>query len=801
MKSALRYLICAAAVFLQTFAMSAQFRIRGTVADSTGAPIESAAVLLMDPVSETFLQQGITSADGGFDLPAQGKVRLYVSCLGYQPYEGGPFEAVRDTVLPNIVLTAAGFRIDDVVVVGERQTPSVRMEQGKMIYTPKNSSITAGSTALEVLKKTPGVFVDGENNISVAGKNSVLVILNGKQTYMQKDELVSLLRATPSSSVSSVEVIRDPSARYDAEGSGGIINIVMDRNRSEGFFLSLNNGLSYWDNLRENTELSFSHTKGKFSLSGNYNHAFGHYSMDYGMRRIQGGKEYFSPTDDTEKRRTVAGSLNLEFAVDGKHLLGGRLAVNALFGPGWTATTTEIRDTATQALEQTLYASNDYYMQKGNRYSGNLYYVATPSEGVRYTVDFNYAWFDGGSGNWQPNKYVAPDGTVLQDKLYKSVNSRDINIYALSYDQEHPLWGGSLKTGLKFSSVDAANGFRFYDVAEGVETVDPGQSNDFDYRERIAAAYVLYARSFGEKFSVEAGLRGEYTFSNGILRTVGGKADEINDRDYSNLFPSAGLNYQIAENHSVSLSYSSRIDRPAYQDLNPFEYLLDELSSWKGNPFLSPQKTHQLSLTYSRNRTALTASYSCMKDYKAQITDTVSVSKVIMTPRNLGTQQRASLTLYQGLDIARWWEMSVNLIGYYVRNDIAFDQWRKFDLDGFAGILSVQNTVRLPWRLRMELNGAYYTKRLGASNEYILPSGYVDVGLSRSFADKKWTVSLAMSDIFWTSRWDNYSSFDGFQLWNWGRSETRQVKLNVTYRLGRRKEREHVSRFDEIDRL
>ena len=152
MKSALRYLICAAAVFLQTFAMSAQFRIRGTVADSTGTPIESAAVLLMDPVSETFLQQGITSADGGFDLPAQGKVRRYVSCLGFQPYEGGPFEAVRDTVLPNIVLTAAGFRIDDVVVVGERQTPSVRMEQGKMIYTPKNSSITAGSTALEVLK-------------------------------------------------------------------------------------------------------------------------------------------------------------------------------------------------------------------------------------------------------------------------------------------------------------------------------------------------------------------------------------------------------------------------------------------------------------------------------------------------------------------------------------------------------------------------------------------------------------------------------------------------------------------------
>ena len=789
-------------VVLFPFAASAQFRIRGTVTDSTGTSVESAAVLLMDAVSETFLQQGITGTDGVFDLPsARGKVRLYVSCLGFQPYEGEPFEAVKDTVLPNIVLTAAGFRIDDVVVVGERQTPSVRMEQGKMIFTPGNSSIMAGATALEVLKKTPGVFVDGENNISVAGKNSVLVILNGKQTYMQKDELVSLLRATPSSSVASVEVIQNPSARYDAEGSGGIINIVMDRNRSEGFFLSLNNGLSYWDHLRENTELSVSHTKGKFSLSGNYNHAFGHYGMDYGMRRIQGGKEYYSPTDDTEKRRTVAGNLNVEYALDENRTLGGRVAVNALFGPGWTATTTEIRDAATQTLEQTLYASNDYYMQKGNRYSGNLYYMATPAEGVRYTVDFNYAWFDGGSGNWQPNKYVAPDGTVLQDKLYKSVNSRDINIYALSYDQEHPLWDGSLKAGLKFSSVDAANGFRFYDVAEGAETVDPGQSNDFDYREQIAAAYVLYARSFGEKFNLEAGLRGEYTFSDGILRTIGGKRDEANDRNYFDLFPSFSMNWQPAEGHALSLNFGIRIDRPAYQDLNPFEYLLDELSSWKGNPFLTPQKTRQLSLSYSRNRTALTAAYSYMKDYKAQITDTVSVSKVIMTPRNIGTQQRASLTLYQGLDLTRWWEMNLNLVGYFVRNDIAFDEYRKFDLKGAAGIFSVQNTVRLPLRIRMEVNGAYYTKRLGASNEIMEPTGYVDVGLSRSFADRKWTVSLAMSDIFWTTRWDNYSSFEGFQLWNWSRSETRQVKLNVTYRLGRQKEQKHVSRFDEIDRL
>lgn len=789
------------ALLLQSCIAFAQHQLAGTVTDSIGKPIDAAVVVLMNAQDGNVIQQGITSLDGKYRMSAKGRVQIYVSCMGYKQHISREFTIETDTIIPPIKLQSENFVLDDIVIVGEKQSPSVKIEKGKMIFTPKNSSVVAGSTALEVLKKTPGVFVDGENNISIGGKNSVLVILNGKQTYMQKDELVTLLKATPSSSVSSVEVMHNPSAQYDAEGSGGIININMNRKKSEGFFFSLNNGVSYWENLRENTELSFSYTKNRFSLSGNYNHAFGYYNMDYGMHRIQEGKDYYSPTQDTDKRKTVSGNLNMEYALNDRHLIGARLDANTLFGPGKTNTVTEIRDANTMELEQILYASNDYYTQKGNRYGGNLYYMATPKEGVSYNLDFNYAWFDGGSGNWQPNKYVSPDGSVLQDNLYKSVNNRDINIYAVSYDQKHPLWNGELKSGLKFSSVNADNGYQFYNVDNGQETIDKSQSNDFRYKEQILAGYILYSHSLGDKISMEAGLRGEYTFSDGLLHTIDGNGDENNQSNYFNLFPTFNLNYQINDSHALTLSYASRIDRPAYQDLNPFEYLLDELSCWKGNPFLTPQKNHKVALTYSHSRTAISASYSYMKDYKAQITDTLSVSKVIMTPRNIGKQQRASLTLYQGINIARWWEMNLNLIGYYVKNDIAFDQYRKFNIDGFAGIFSIQNTVRLPWQVQMELNGSYITKHLGASNEHIKPSGYVDIGFSKSFANKKWTVNLAMSDIFWTNRWDNDSSFNGFQLWNWGKSESRQLRFNVTYRFGKEKSSHHNSNFDEINRL
>lgn len=405
-------------LLLISIEIHAQYFVKGCVTDSVGTPIEAAAVVLMNPQNGMTLQQGITTIKGEYNFNAKGEAQLLISCLGYKQYVSSPFVISSDTVLHTIKLKPEDFLLNDVVIIGEKQSPSVKIEKGKMVFIPKNSSIIVGSTALEVLKKTPGVFVDRENNISIGGKNNVLVILNGKQTYMQKDELIILLKATPSSSVTSVEVMHNPSAQYDAEGSGGIININMNRKKSEGFFFSLNNGVSYWENLRENTEISFSYTKNRFSLSGNYNHAFGYYNMDYGMHRIQEGKDYYSPTQDTDKRKTISGNLNMEYTLNDKHLIGVRIDANTLFGPGITNTVTEIRDANTRELKQILYGSNDYYTQKGNRYGGNLYYMATPKEGVSYNLDFNYAWFDGGSGNWQPNKYVLPDGSELQNNLY-----------------------------------------------------------------------------------------------------------------------------------------------------------------------------------------------------------------------------------------------------------------------------------------------------------------------------------------------------------------------------------------------
>lgn len=778
----------------------AQYSVKGGVIDEEGSPIESGVVTLMDANNGTSLSQALTAQDGSFELKGEGKIQIYVSYMGYRPYFSEPFTLNCDTIIPLISLESDTFNIQELIVLGEKLSPTLKIENGKLIFLPKNSSTFAGVSALEALKKTPGVFISGESNISIGGHNNVLVTINGEQTYLKNEELITLLRTTAAAAIHSIEVMQNPSAKYDSEGSGGIININLERKLKEGFFYIVNNGMSFWNNVRQNTEFSFSYAKNKLSLVGNYNHAFGHYDMWYQMRRIQNGKDYYSDTDDTDKRNTIAGHLNLEYAINDKQTLGGNVSANVLIGPGKTKTTTEISDANTMIVESILRAENDYLKQKGNRYGVNLYYINKPKEGTSYGVEANYAYFDGMSENWQPNTYYSPEGDVTQANLYHSNNHRDIHIFTLGYDQKHPLWGGSLNSGVKYSSVNSDNGNRFYYFVDNQEIFDEFESNDFIYKEQILAAYMQYARPIGDRWNMELGLRGEYTFSKNTLLTINSVADQRIEDEYLNLFPNFRLGYKINKGSALTLGYSSRIDRPSYQDLNPFMYLIDELSGWKGNHLLKPQVVHRVALNYTVNKTSVTADYTYIQDYKARVTEKLSPNKVAITTRNVGKQQKISLSVFQSIKITDWWETRLNVTGYYVKNMLALNKVRYYNFDDFAGIFSVQNTFHLPWQIQCDLNGFYATEHLGGTKDVIASTGYVDIGFGKNI-NNKWSVKLACTDVFATTRRNNYTFNEGFEIWNWFKGETRQVKINVTYKFGKLRKNSHNNNFNEIDRL
>ncbi len=781
--------------------LKAQYKVSLHITDSLNQPIEAANVALIDTEKGFSIAQGISNRTGHITLEGRGKLRVYVGYVGYHPYTSEVFHLEKDTIFPDIRLRIEDFMLEEVTVVGEKTTPSVTIERGKLIFSPRHSSIHAGGTALDLLKSTPGVFINHENNISMGGKAGASVLINGKPTYMQAEELANYLRAMPSDRITAIEVINNPSAQYDAAGSAGIINIRTDRRQDMGFYLNTTNGVSYWKHFRQNSDWTLGLANERWQLSAGYRHTLGNTGIWYGSERIQTGKRYHSPTNDVDKRKSIGGHLDATYRIDKRQLVGTRVEVNTLGGPGYMQTATQIYDVATHTHEQSLLAESFYEQQKANRYGFNFYYTYTPQETTSYTIDANYVRFDGGARCFNPNTYRDASGQTTDSKLYLTDNKRDVHIYALAFDANHPLLGGTLLSGMRYSKVTTDNDYAFAESLSGMVKIDDVRSNRFLYNEQICAGYLQYRRSWNKQWTMELGLRGEYTRSRGQLLTIGGRADEKNKRHYLHLFPSVALHYTAKSGAVWALSYGSRIDRPAYQDLNPFEYLIDELSFWKGNPFLAPQTAHKTALSFSAGQSSATLSYQYIDDYKAQITDALTANKLVMIPRNIGKQQQFSLTAYQGLRCSNIWESGLNLQLYWLQNDIAFDEIQRFSLQRWAGIFSIQNNIRLPWGIRMEVNASLSTRRLGESNEWMRSSGFVDCGFTKNFPEKGWTIQLSMTDLFHTNRWDNYRWSPRLAMTSWGKSESRQIKLNITYRFGKQKHTSQDKHPNEIERL
>ena len=523
--------------------------------------------------------------------------------------------------------------------------------------------------------------------------------------------------------------------------------------------------------------------------------------MDYGSERLQNGLRYESPTDDTEKRKTIAGHIGYDYLPDEQHTLGVQLSANTLFGKGTTSTTTRFFNAA-NVLEKTLSGYNDYFMQKANRYSANVYYTFTPSDNERYQLDIDYAFFDGGSGNWQPNTYRSPEGTILSHEMYLSENDRKIHIFATSFRSELPLWGGSLTAGAKYSQVFSDNSFHFFKHLLTHNIIDVNRSNAFDFKERIFAVYAQYHYPITERLNAEVGVRNETTFSKGVLLPVAGSANSQQEhkKHYTNFFPTLSLQYQCNDDLQLFAGYSTRINRPEYQNLNPFEYLLDELSYWKGNPFLAPEKIQKLTLSASYKKTSFTMAYSYSTDFFSSISEPFQQNKIISIPQNIGSQHHLLFSLYQELNWGNGCQTTITPNLSYIENKGTVLEGTELHLNRWQYSLTMQNYFRLPWQLKGELTAVYNSRRLAGINEIAKSSGGIDLGLQRLFLNNRLTATFSFTDIFHTQRWDSESHLPNLDLYAYGNSESRQLKLNFTYQFGKAKEA-HVNELEEVQRL
>jgi len=761
--------------------------LAGIVLNPEGQAVPFATVKLLDGAVQ--VNGAIANEQGSFQFshPLQNNTTyvMSISSLGYETLTFSFLIKEKESLSKSfgqLQLIPTAKKLKQVNITGEQQV--IEMDGGNIIFNVAKSISVQGMNALELLGRAPGVTVGSDNNIALNGKSGAAVLIDGKQTYLSGREIAELLKSMSSSEIKSIEIINSPSAKYDAAGTAGIINVRTLKSQVQGFSAALTTGLNYGVYVRNNQDLSLSFRKNRVTVYGNYSHFLGYYSYLYGADRIQEGKFYNSFTDDIDKRNKMGSRLGADFALHKNHTVGVLLNGNFIFGGGITDTKTEIGKAPTNKVDQVLTAINDYYHQQTQRYNVNLNYKYEDSLGRIINFDADYGDFTKRAGNLQSNTYTEIDKTVLSDNLYRSLNGIDISLRALKFDYTTRLWKGKLETGAKYSSVSAANDSRFLEVQPDGERIDPSRSNRFAYREEISSAYFNYRKDLG-KWQFQSGLRVENSVSMGKLDQISPIAgnEKSTGRNYTNFFPFLSASVKPSASHNFSLSYSRRIDRPAYQNLNPFIYLLDELSYWQGNPFLKPQLSHRILLQYVyKSNTIVGLSYTFTDNFSVEVTDTVDQTRIVMVPRNLGIQQHVALTLTQTMKPFSWWNMTLNGTFFGLHNDIDFGANRKLNLKQAAGRLSLQQTFKLPYQFNAEIMGFYNSKRLVGANQFANATSQVDLGLQRNFMNNKATLRLVFADIYKGSKANSIQSVGGLYIRNYSYFETQQVRLNFSYR-------------------
>lgn len=774
---------------------SAQTKVTGRVLDENRQGVDAAVVMLVASPGDVLVESVLTDAAGQYSiLQRKGEFLLCIRALGYKEVKRKMAIASADT-LPDIQLEVEDVSLKDVVVTARKSRSLTSASNGKIRIHVAQSYLTDIGTALDVLKHSPGILVSNKGDISLATIGGTAIYVNGRKLMLKGEELSAYLRSLPSSKISSIETSPSPNASFGAEGAGGVINIITKVSVRSGFYLTTSHSFAYWENLRQSSDLALSYNTDKWQLGLNYNHAIGHQAMDYGYERLQDGNKYLSETVDTDMRNTYSAGIDFSWQATPTSKLFVNSSVNLLAGPGVTATETQVYQ-GTTTLDGILRARNDYVEQKTLRYSNSLNYLYRPSDKHQLSITADWTRFDGTARCEQPNTYYSATNMLVRSDFFYSQPDKDIDIYALLADYKYkPNDESEWLAGAKTSFIRSHNTFLFKKNG----AVDNQRSNTFHYDEGNIEGYTQYTHTLG-KLELSAGLRLEYMHTSSKLNAYSSLDGEEHSDSHLRLFPNLSISYALNEQSKVALLYSRRQDKPRYEDLNPFEYLLDELSYWKGNPFLKPQISNKLILSYVWNSLSLNLSYSKLDDYFTSITDALGTTKTVMTTKNIGAQQQVGLEGLFSKRLTPWWDFSANLGLYYFVNKLDYETYKE-EYKRPSYLMSLSNSILLPLGLNLELSGRYNSKRQGGSYEVIKPNGSLDIGLSRMWADDRLRLSLLMTDIFHTDRWDNYGHKGALDLTTWFGSESRKVILRLSYSLGKQKFNKVESSLGELDRL
>jgi iron complex outermembrane recepter protein len=764
--------------------------VSGSVRDDQGKALSGATVTLKKTKDSALVKLAATDGSGkyGFSGINGGNYFVAISFTGYITQSSAAFDVSNGNVaVPAVTLVKVAGNLKEVVVAARK--PMIEVKADKTVLNVEGSVNAVGQDALDLLRKSPGVMVDKDDNLTVSGKNGVQVYIDGRPTPFTGKDLSDYLKTLQSSSIESIEIITNPSAKYEAAGNAGIINIKLKKNKSYGTNGSVNAGYNQGITPKYNGGFSLNHRNKNINVFGNYTYNHTTNENNVNLYRVQLDTLFDQKGQLNFKNNSHNFKVGADYTINKRSTIGlmanGTLADISMDN----RSRTPISYIPTKVVDRILIADNTND-SKRNNLNANLNYRYADSTGRELNMDADYGIYRIKTDQYQPNFYFDPTGTMpLDSRIYNMIAPTNIDIYSVKADYEQNFKKGRLGIGGKLSFVESSNDFNRYDVVSSVKRLDTLRSNDFTYKENVNAGYINYNRQF-KGFMVQLGARVEHTHATGRstgFKNEGGNYIEYDStfvRDYTNLFPSAAITFNKKPTSQFGLTFSRRIDRPNYQDLNPFEFKVDEYTFRKGNTALRPQYTNSVGLTHTYKYKLTTAlNYSHVKDVFTQLTDTAERSKAFMTQKNLATQDIVSLNVSYPF-MYKWYSIFANLNGYYSHYQADLGPGRNVDLDVFAFNFFAQQSIRLGKGWTSEVSGWYASPSIWQGTFKSKQMGSVDVGFQKTLFKGSGNLKASVSDVFKTMKWKGTSNFAGQLMVANGNFESRQLKLNFTYRFG-----------------
>ncbi|WP_445381519.1 TonB-dependent receptor domain-containing protein [Robiginitalea sp. IMCC43444] len=778
MKRIVIFLTC----FLSLTVATAQ-QLSGKLISDTGEPLAFATLSINKVQDSSLVKATISEESGRFTFKGipPGEYFLEIRLLGFATSRKDLEWKGQTTDLGILEMQAAAENLEEVTVVAEK--PMIQVLADKTVFNVENTINATGSSAFELLRKAPGVIVDNNGGVILEGKTGVQFFIDGKLSILQGEDLINYLQSLQATDIESVEIITQPSSKYDAAGNAGIINIKLKKDKSLGTNGTITSGLTIGNFKRYNNSVNFNSRGKKGNLYGTYSNRFGKSANFLNLLRTQAGTQFDARTRSTFDQNSNNVKLGYDYYVNSKHTVGAIFNGNFNNGYGISNSRTPIYPVGSAEFDSVLVANNRTSNLSYN-VNGNLNYRYADTLGYSLNIDLDYGKYNSDRNAFQPNVYFNGQETqIISQRNTRQETPIDIDIVTVKADYEQNLFEGKLALGFKLSWVQTDNTFDFYRIEGGNEILDTDQSNRFLYNENIYAAYINYNYKW-EKFNLQAGIRMENTVSDGNLLSEQANANNRVQRNYTNFFPSGGLTYQLNRKNQFALTYSKRIQRPSYVSLNPFEYRIDELSSRQGNPFLQPQYTDNLKLSHTYNyRLTTSLSYSKVTDFFAQVTVAEGDTQNSLTTLNVAELETINLGISYPKQLKPWWNLYLSLNAFINDYQATSPEFLPVTQETLSAY--VQNTFTLPGDLRVELSGWYSSPSVWGGTYQTAALGSLNLAFQKKFFKDKLTARLALNDLLYTVPWKGTTQFGDLFIDGSGGSDSRQIAFALTYDFGR----------------